>query len=68
MLFTDAIKCGLELGKSITDKDIVLIPTDRKTMYAYKYNKGKIGEILFYMGFWDGMTDSRNVNWEITED
>ena len=68
MLFTDAIKCGLELGKSITDKDIILIPTHRKTMYAYKYNKGKIGEILFYMGFWKSMTDSRNVNWEIMED
>lgn len=67
MLFTDAIKLGLEKGLSITDKDIVLVPTDRKTIYGHKYREGKIGEILFYMGFWDGMTDSRNVEWEIME-
>lgn len=64
MLFTDAVRLYLNLGLSITDKDIILVPTDKKTMYGYKYKKGKLGKILFYMSFWDDMTDSRNADWE----
>lgn len=33
MVFKDAIKLGLNLGKSVTDKDIILIPT--KTEFNY---------------------------------
>jgi hypothetical protein len=65
MLFTDAIRLGLDLGLSITDKNIILVPTDKKTMYGYRYRKGKLGKQLFYMSYWDDMTDSRNADWEI---